>query len=111
MSTVFEVKRGAKGKLTATLTTAEGAPQDLTGATVALFASRWRTGVQLLAGSAVTIEDGPAGEVSFVLPDTSAWPLGMHACEFEVSGLTPTPVRYPSGGYFWIHVIEQQGAA
>lgn len=104
---IFEIKRGSRGpRLEATLSSS-GVAQNLTGTTVKLYATRVRTGVILLNGSAVTIDTPLEGKVHFDWPDTSAWLLGMYRCEFEVTGGSPSPVRFPSNEYWYIHVLPE----
>lgn len=115
----FEIVHGANGPLLeAVLTKADGTPQDLTGATVTLFAERRKSGLIWLNGVAASIV-GPAvdGRVryTFVAGDWTALEGstdlgdGIYKAQWNVAGLSPTPVRFPTThpGWFGISVLQK----
>lgn len=105
---VHELRRGSKGpSLKATLTT-NGVVQNLTGATVVLSLMRLRTGGLTLSAGAVALEDAANGVVRHDWGDTTAYPEGLHRAEFKVTGLSPTPVLWPSGDQdeeIFVHIV------
>lgn len=118
MAEFFEIVHGANGPtLDATLTKADGSAQDLTGATVTLFAERRKSGLIWLNGVAVTIVTPTAGLVRYTFlagdwttlegsPDLGD---GIYRAQWHVAGLSPTPVRFPTAhpGWFGIHVLPK----
>jgi hypothetical protein len=118
MADFFEIVHGANGPtLDAVLTKADGTPQNLTGATVTLYAERRKSGLVWLNGVAVTIVDAPTGAVryTFVNGDWTALEAspdlgdGIYRAQWHVAGLSPTPVRFPTEhpGWFGIHVLQK----
>lgn len=107
----FEIKQGALGpSLDATLTTGDGSPQDLSGATVKFYMKRVQTGALKINGANATIVDAEAGQVRYTWTGTDTDTAGMYRAEFEITGLSPTPVRFPSGGqppYIRVRVLPK----
>lgn len=118
MPDFFTIVHGATGPtLEATLTKADGTPQDLTGATVTLYAERRKSGLIWLNGASVTIVSPAEGTVRFTF-QASDWAAleaspdlgdGIYRAQWHVAGLSPTPVRFPTAhpGWFGIHVLPK----
>src|SRR5262245_26343478 len=111
---VFSIVHGSLGpRLHAVLKT-DGVPQNLTGATVTLFAERRSSGQIWINGAAVTIVDAPNGVVEYSWQNADWTNLeanttlgdGMYRAQWNVTGLSPTPVRFPTElpGFFGINV-------
>jgi hypothetical protein len=104
---MFTIKQDARGPtLDATLTTAAGV-QDLTGGTVTFWMEDQRTGTIKVSGAAVTVLDAAAGSVRYSWAAADTDTPGTYRGEFQLAGLTPTPVRFPSGGYIYISVLPK----
>jgi hypothetical protein len=107
MST-FTIKQDARGPaLQATLTTGAGTPQDLTGGTVTFYMERLVDGLIKINGGAVTVVSPTLGTVSYAWGATDTDTAGVYRAEFHVTGLSPTPVRFPSGSYITVVVLPK----
>lgn len=110
MADSFTIVQDALGPaLEATLTKGDGTAQDLAGATVKLFMESRRTGTIKVNGAAVAIVSAVAGTVKYTWAGTDTDTPGIYRAQWQVEGLSPTPVRFPTEhpGYFVVHVLPK----
>lgn len=107
MADTFEVIQDALGPaLEATLTKGDGTAQDLTGATVKLFMERRSTGTIKINGAAAAIvAPATSGKVKYTFQGSDTDTPGVYRAQWEVSGLSPTPVRFPTEHPGWFTVV------
>lgn len=102
-----EIKQDQRGpELFATLT-ANGIAQNLTGATVKFSMESTRTGTIKVNAGTVTIVDAATGQVKYSWQATDTDTPGLYRAEFEVTGLSVTPVRFPSDEFLYVLVLPK----
>jgi hypothetical protein len=80
------------------------APLDLDGCTVTIPIAHLKTGVVVVAAAAVTVDDAPAGEVSYLLPDAVKDVPGGYRVEFRVTNADGQKARLPTRGFLRLRV-------
>lgn len=105
----FAIKKGALGPYLESVLTSAGVAQNLTGATIT-FSMEHENGSPKITNAAASIVGDPtAGRVRYAWAGTDTDTPGWYRAEWHVTGLTPTPARFPSSGVIWIHIQDAVG--
>lgn len=110
MADTFEIVQDQLGPaLQATLTKGDGTAQNLTGATVKLYMERRSSGVLKINGATATLVDATNGIVKYQWAGTDTDTPGLYRAQWQVEGLSPTPVRFPTQhpGWFTVNVLAK----